>query len=209
MKFAAASGRDAATRLLWLLYGTREVRVSVGTRTLACLGAAMCALSLFLVSRLPVSTSSADVAWRLAPFGLGTGIFQSPNNSAVMGSVPRPHLGVASGTLATMRNVGMVLGVSIGGVVLYALGSPNILRRPLLAGELTGGFQSWLKQRELASTRNIDELGGKVFRISNGFYVNPFLRMSFYDIVFTKIAGCHLIPDCVRNENFFGKKFLQ
>ena len=117
----------------------------MGTRTLACLGAGTCALSLFLMSQLPTSASSADVVWRLALFGLGTGIFQSPNNSAVMGNAPKPHLGIASGILATMRNVGMVLGIVTGGAVLYAFAPSHILQKATLAGSEVMVFLSGLK----------------------------------------------------------------
>lgn len=104
----------------------------IGTRLPACLGAAACALALVLMSRLPATASSVDVVWRLALFGVGTGIFQSPNTSAVMGSTPKPHLGIASGVLATMRNVGMVLGIATGGAVLYSFASPRILQNDSL-----------------------------------------------------------------------------
>jgi EmrB/QacA subfamily drug resistance transporter len=50
--------------------------------------------------------------------GLGTGIFISPNNSALMGSAPANRQGIAAGMLATARNVGMVLGVGLSGAVL-------------------------------------------------------------------------------------------
>jgi EmrB/QacA subfamily drug resistance transporter len=122
----------------------------MGTRTLACLGAGTCALSLFLISQLPVSASSADIVWRLALFGLGTGIFQSPNNSAVMGSAPRPHLGIASGILATMRNVGMVLGIATGGAVLYAFTPPHILQKATLESSEAAAFLSGLKYAYMA-----------------------------------------------------------
>jgi MFS family permease len=112
----------------------------VGTHALACLGAAICALGLFLMSRLPTSATSFDVVWRLAVFGLGTGVFQSPNNSAVMGSSPRPQLGIASGILSTVRNAGMVLGIASGGAVLYSFVSRSILRQPLLVGAQTAEF---------------------------------------------------------------------
>jgi hypothetical protein len=91
-------------------------------------------LAVIPLSQLPPSATSLDVMWRLALFGLGTGIFQSPNNSAAMGSSPRPQLGTASGVLATVRNVGMVLGIAIGGAVLYALVSSSILQQPSLVG---------------------------------------------------------------------------
>jgi EmrB/QacA subfamily drug resistance transporter len=122
----------------------------IGTRTLACLGAGISALSLILMSQLPASASSADVMWRLALFGLGTGIFQSPNNSAVMGSAPKPHLGVASGILATMRNVGMVLGIATGGAVLYAFAPSHILQKATLESSEAAAFLSGLKYAYIA-----------------------------------------------------------
>jgi EmrB/QacA subfamily drug resistance transporter len=122
----------------------------MGTRTLACLGAGTCALSLFLMSQLPLSASSADIVWRLALFGLGTGVFQSPNNSAVMGSAPRPHLGTASGILATMRNVGMVLGIATGGAVLYAFAPAYILQKATLESSEAAAFLSGLRYAYLA-----------------------------------------------------------
>jgi len=117
----------------------------VGTRLLACLGAGISALALLLMSQVPVSAGSADVMWRLGLFGLGTGIFQSPNNSAVMGSAPKSHLGVASGILASMRNVGMVLGIATGGAVLYTFASPQVMQRAVLNGMETSAFLSGLK----------------------------------------------------------------
>ena len=122
----------------------------IGTRILACLGAATCSFSLFLMSQLPASASSVDIVWRLALFGLGTGIFQSPNNSAVMGSVPKPHLGIASGILATMRNTGMVLGIATGGVVLYTFAPSYILQMATLESSEAAAFLSGLKYAYIA-----------------------------------------------------------
>ncbi len=47
--------------------------------------------------------------------GLGTGWFAAPNNSAILGAAPRSEQGVASGTLATFRYVGMMAGITVGG----------------------------------------------------------------------------------------------
>ena len=52
--------------------------------------------------------------------GIGFGIFQTPNNSAVMGSAPREHLGVASGLLALSRNLGQSIGLPFFGAVFSA-----------------------------------------------------------------------------------------
>jgi EmrB/QacA subfamily drug resistance transporter len=93
----------------------------IGTRVFAVCGMCICALGLFLFSGLQESAGAFDVIWRLAVIGLGSGMFQSPNNSAVMGSVPPWHLGIASGILAAMRNVGMVFGIAVAGAILYSL----------------------------------------------------------------------------------------
>lgn len=122
----------------------------IGTRVLACSGAATCALSLFSMSQLPASASSLNVVWRLVLFGLGTGIFQSPNNSAVMGSAPKPHLGIASGILATMRNVGMVLGIATAGAVLYTFAPSYILQKASLELSESALFLTGLKHAYLA-----------------------------------------------------------
>ncbi len=125
------------------LSGTLSDRI--GTGALACLGAAICATALFFMSGLTGSARPADLLWRLALFGLGTGIFQSPNTSAVMGSTPRPHLGIASGILATMRNVGMVLGIAIGGGVVYAFVPSQFLQTAVWKSTESAAFVSGLQ----------------------------------------------------------------
>ncbi len=85
----------------------------IGTRWLATAGAGISLLGMGLLATLPLTPHPADVAWRLAVIGLGTGIFQSPNSSAAMGSAPRARLGQASAVLAAVRNVGMSIGVAV------------------------------------------------------------------------------------------------
>jgi EmrB/QacA subfamily drug resistance transporter len=58
-----------------------------------------------------------DVFWRSFIVGIGMGLFTAPNSSAVMGATPRDRLGLASGMLGTMRN----LGAAIGGAVCTVL----------------------------------------------------------------------------------------
>jgi EmrB/QacA subfamily drug resistance transporter len=99
------------------LSGTASDRI--GVRGLACCGMIIAAFGLFFLSGLKESSDAFDVIWRLSVVGVGMGMFQSPNNSAVMGSAPVTHLGIASGILAAMRNVGMVLGIAVAGAVLY------------------------------------------------------------------------------------------
>lgn len=87
------------------------------SRYLSSAGMGVMALGLFLLSGLKVDTSVGYMVVALVITGLGSGMFQTPNNSAVMGSIPPQNRGMASGTLATMRNIGMVMGVAVSGAL--------------------------------------------------------------------------------------------
>lgn len=117
----------------------------IGTRGLAATGAAICAAALAAMASLPVAAPALAVGWRLSFFGLGTGMFQSPNNSSVMGSVPRLYLGIASGILGTARNTGMALGIAAAGLVLYALVPPDVIAQQYLGGPESIFFLGGLK----------------------------------------------------------------
>jgi MFS family permease len=69
-------------------------------------------VGLFLLSTLDTQSSSWLIACYMATLGVGMGLFQSPNNSSVMGTVPPQKLGIAGGVNALVRNVGMVTGIA-------------------------------------------------------------------------------------------------
>jgi len=52
--------------------------------------------------------------------GLGFGIFQSPNNSAILGSVPQSELGITSGMLTINRTTASVTGIAVLGALWAA-----------------------------------------------------------------------------------------
>jgi MFS family permease len=89
-----------------------------GPRVLASTGMAIMALSLLSLTQLPVDFALPDLIWRLVLLGLGQGLFMSPNSSAVLGSVPRPRVGTASGTLALMRVNGQALGIALSAAIV-------------------------------------------------------------------------------------------
>jgi len=90
----------------------------IGFQIISSAGMGINAVVLFLLSQLlNTDTPLLTIAILLSLFGLGNGMFQSPNSSAIMGSVPRNFLGVASGTLASMRSIGMVTGIAVSGAV--------------------------------------------------------------------------------------------
>ncbi|HYS81899.1 MAG TPA: MFS transporter [Anaeromyxobacteraceae bacterium] len=91
-----------------------------GPRALGPLGMVVLAAGLVLVGLADQSTPSAAIALPLGLCGAGMGLFQSPNNSAVMGTLPRTQLGSGGGMLATARNLGMVVGVSVASALFRA-----------------------------------------------------------------------------------------
>lgn len=72
-----------------------------------------------LVSLLSISPGmgTLSLVWRMALAGMGTALFISPNNTAIMGAVPMAQRGIASGASATARNLGMVMGVALAGTI--------------------------------------------------------------------------------------------
>ena len=88
-----------------------------GSRYLSAAGAFVMSIGLSMLSLLNLNTSSAFIIISMIVTGLGFGMFQTPNNSAIMGNVPHGNRGTASGTLATMRNIGMVMGVAVSGAL--------------------------------------------------------------------------------------------
>ena len=93
----------------------------IGSRLLSTAGMTILGAGLFMLSLLGPSSSEGSILFSLAIVGLGTGIFISPNTSALMGSAPRQRQGIASGILATARNVGMVIGVGLAGAILSSV----------------------------------------------------------------------------------------
>jgi MFS family permease len=50
--------------------------------------------------------------------GVGSGFFNTPNQAAIIGSVPREYRGFATGMVQTVFGISALLGISLGGVLL-------------------------------------------------------------------------------------------
>ena len=85
-------------------------------RVVASIGMALTVIGLSVFVFLTEATSLWLIVTNLMLLGLGFALFSSPNTNAVMGSVEKRYVGVAGGTLATMRVAGQML--SMGGVML-------------------------------------------------------------------------------------------
>jgi EmrB/QacA subfamily drug resistance transporter len=89
----------------------------IGVRLPGMVGMAVLSAGTLMLSGLGAASSNQSIILALSVVGLGTGIFISPNNSALMGSAPHHRQGVAAGMLATARSFGMVLGVGLAGAI--------------------------------------------------------------------------------------------
>jgi MFS family permease len=119
-----------------------------GTRPITVLGLITLFVGYFALTTLSTETTTWGYIVRLIPIGIGMGIFQSPNNSAIMGTVPRERLGVASGLLSITRTLGQTVGIAI----LGALWASRVM---LHAGEfLAGGATTAPGSAQVAGLQN-------------------------------------------------------
>ncbi|MFZ0551896.1 MAG: MFS transporter [Steroidobacteraceae bacterium] len=76
------------------------------------------AAGLLLLATMPHPGTAWDFIWRMAVCGAGFGLFQSPNNRAMLSSAPRARSGAAGGMLSTARLLGQTVGAA-GVAVLF------------------------------------------------------------------------------------------
>ncbi len=87
-------------------------------RWLASAGMALTAGGLWGFTRLDQQSPILLIVAVLAFLGMGYAFFSSPNTNAVMSSVEDRYYGVASATIATMRQVGMMLSMGVAMLLL-------------------------------------------------------------------------------------------
>lgn len=88
-----------------------------GSRGISLIGLLIVVGACLSIASLDTDTSAIGYILRLLPLGLGAGMFQSPNNSAIMGLAPRHRLGMASGLLSLSRTMGQVTGIPLMGAL--------------------------------------------------------------------------------------------
>ncbi len=93
----------------------------IGSRFLCTLAMGLVACSLFSLATIPAKASIFSIIWRLSLAGIGTAVFLPPNSAAAFSAVAPKNRGVASATVAAARNLGMVLGVAIGGAIFNSV----------------------------------------------------------------------------------------
>jgi len=104
-----------------------------GPRPFATAGLLLAACCFTGLMLLPVDFSYWIFALLIFGNGVGSGLFASPNTSAIMSSVPARHRGSASGMRATFQNSGMSLSIGIFFSLMIA-GLASTLPRTLTSG---------------------------------------------------------------------------
>ncbi|MFE4104950.1 MFS transporter [Almyronema epifaneia] len=85
----------------------------LGSRPISLMGLGLMTVGSLLISTFGAELTDWGYIWRVAPFGVGLGMFQSPNNSAIMGEAPPERIGIASGLLSLSRTLGQTTGLSL------------------------------------------------------------------------------------------------
>ncbi|AFZ57913.1 MFS transporter [Anabaena cylindrica FACHB-243] len=88
-----------------------------GSRIISLIGLVLMAIGCLIISTFDTELTILNYIIEIIPYGLGVGMFQSPNNSAIMGAAPQERLGIASGLLSLSRILGQTAGVPLVGAV--------------------------------------------------------------------------------------------
>lgn len=91
----------------------------IDSRILSSLGMGIIVIGLILFTFIDKDTANTYLIISLAILGFGFGLFASPNTNAVMGSVEKKFLGVASGINSTMRMTGQMISMAIAALVIH------------------------------------------------------------------------------------------
>ena len=93
----------------------------VGPRIPASIGLAMVVAAFAIGIGLKLDSHWILPALLLACTGVGQGFFNTPNQTAIIGSVPRAYRGFATGLVQMLFGLGSLLGISLGGALLTAM----------------------------------------------------------------------------------------
>ncbi|MEM8603257.1 MAG: DHA2 family efflux MFS transporter permease subunit [Cyanobacteria bacterium P01_H01_bin.121] len=111
---------------------------TIGLKRMSLIGLSIMVVACLLMSTVHPDLTNFGYIWRFAPFGLGMGIFQSSNNTAVMGQAPPGRTGIVSGVLSLSRTIGQTTGIALVGtifslIILWSTGSTSVSQASVTA----------------------------------------------------------------------------
>jgi EmrB/QacA subfamily drug resistance transporter len=114
-----------------------------GSRALAALGMVVSALALAGMTMLDVHSADWESTLWLFVVGVGSGMFNSPNTAAMMGSVPPYRRGIAAGARTMLQNTGAVISIAFVLAIVTAAVPRDVLLA-IFSGVTTGLSDSTL-----------------------------------------------------------------
>lgn len=91
----------------------------IGSEILTLIGLCLISIGLLLMSTLNASPNYWAMGMYMGIMSLGNALFQSPNTSLVMSTLPRNKLGIGGSISALVRNLGMIVGITLATTLLY------------------------------------------------------------------------------------------
>ena len=138
---------DAGIRLIpfemiSLIVGLTSGRLSdkFGPLPFTTSGLLITSLALYLLSTITIDTPFTSVLIFTLVFGLGIGLFGSPNMSSIMGAVPPERRGIASAFRSIMFSIGFTVSLNLA-ILLMSMVMPYTLLSQIITeqvSELTG-----------------------------------------------------------------------
>lgn len=89
-----------------------------GARNINLIGLVLMAVGCGCISTFDSQLTIGQYVIGIIPYGLGVGLFETPNSSMIMGAAPPEQLGVASGLLSLVRILGQLVGVPLVGTLV-------------------------------------------------------------------------------------------
>ncbi len=138
------------TQMGWIIIANSVVIVMVapvagwlsdrmGSRLLCSVGSALIVAGQFFIASLGADSSVPRIIFPLVLTGFGWAIFNSPNQSAILGSVPRDKVGTASGMNTTTARTGGAMGVALSTTLFtYGLAAAGMTRAQIEAPQSWG-----------------------------------------------------------------------
>src|SRR6185295_11449289 len=114
-----------------------------GSRALAALGMVVSAVGLALMTTLGVDSPYWQSSLWLLLVGIGSGMFNSPNTAAMMGTVPAHRRGIAAGARMMLQNTGAVLSIAFVLAIVTAAVPKDVLL------QIFSGLASGLSEAQL------------------------------------------------------------
>lgn len=113
-------------------------------------GISLMSISCFLLAFMPQDVSHFGFVWRIMLFGVGFGLFQSPNNHILLSSAPPHRTGSAGGMLASARLIGQTSGAALVAMMFnfYDSAAPH---KALLLGGILALFGALLSSLRLTT----------------------------------------------------------